>query len=173
MSPIPHRETRFKRILFCTDFSESAEAAFDFAIDATIRRPGSTLCVLHVIHEVDAQFWQSYLTEVDDVEVQAKKAIEEKFAQAYLSRVPADLEVKLEIRTGPDASTILDFAEERNIDLIIIGREGTGSLRKAFFGKVAEKIVRHAPCPVLVIPVGYAMKQETMTNGNGIGPAAS
>jgi nucleotide-binding universal stress UspA family protein len=54
-------ETRFKRILFCTDFSESADAAFDFAVDAAARRPGSVLYVLHVIHEVDAQFWKSYL----------------------------------------------------------------------------------------------------------------
>ena len=48
-------ESRFKRILFCTDFSESADAAFDFALDAAIRRPDSTLYLLHVIHEPDAQ----------------------------------------------------------------------------------------------------------------------
>ena len=55
MNPSALPETRFKRILFCTDFSESADAAFEFALDAAIRRPGSTLFLLHVIHEPDRQ----------------------------------------------------------------------------------------------------------------------
>lgn len=152
-------ETRFKRILFCTDFSESADAAFDFAIDATVRRPGSTLYLLHVIHEVDAQFWKSYLAEVDNVEDEARRALEEKFAQAYLSRVPPGLEVKTEVRTGPDAATILEFAGEQQIDLIIIGRHGKSGVHKALFGSVAEKIVRKSNCPVLVIPLNYAEKE--------------
>ncbi len=73
-------ESRFKRILFCTDFSESADAAFDFALDAAIRRPGSTLYLLHVIHEPDAQFWKSYIAEVENVNDDAKKAIDAKVA---------------------------------------------------------------------------------------------
>jgi len=82
------KETRYKRILFCTDFSASADAAFDFAIDATIRRPGSTLYLLHVVHEADAQFWRSYLQEVDQVDEQAQQAMNAKIAQTYLARVP-------------------------------------------------------------------------------------
>jgi nucleotide-binding universal stress UspA family protein len=159
MNAVQHWETRFKRILFCTDFSASADAVFDFAIDATIRRPGSTLYVLHVIHEVDAQFWQSYLHEVDNVEDQARRSIDAKIKDTYLSRVPAGLEVKVEIRMGPAAAEILDYAVEKNIDLILIGREGHGGMRAALFGSVAEKIVRKANCAVVVIPHSYAQKE--------------
>ena len=155
-SPLP--ESRFKRILFCTDFSESADAAFEFALDAVVRRPGATLYLLHVIHEPDAQFWRSYLAEVDNVDADAKKAIDEKVAATYLSRVPKGTEVKLEFRIGPDAATILEFAKTARIDIIILGRHGHGGMGKALFGSVAEKIVRKAECAVLVVPLDYARK---------------
>jgi nucleotide-binding universal stress UspA family protein len=153
MNATSHPETRFKRILFCTDFSESADAAFEFALDATVRRPGSTLTLLHVIHEPDAQFWKSYLSEVDNIDADAKKAIDEKVAAAYLSRLPAGVEMKVEFRIGPDAATILEFAKATQIDLIVLGRHGHSSVGKTLFGSVAEKIVRKADCAVLVIPL--------------------
>jgi nucleotide-binding universal stress UspA family protein len=149
-------ESRFKRILFCTDFSESADAAFDFALDAAIRRPDSTLYLLHVIHEPDAQYWKSQLAEVENINAEAKKAIDAKVAAAYLSRVPKGLEVKVEFRIGPDAATILEFAKAAQIDVIILGRHGHSSVGKALFGSVAEKIVRKAECAVLVVPLSYA-----------------
>ena len=86
MTPPQFPESRFKRILFCTDFSESADAAFEFALDAAVRRPGSTLYLLHVIHEPDAQYWKTMLAEVENVNADAKKAIDAKVAAAYLSR---------------------------------------------------------------------------------------
>ena len=153
-SALPH--TRFKRILFCTDFSDSADAAFEFALDAVVRRHGSTLYLLHVIHEPDAQFWKSYIAEVDNIDADAKKAIDEKIAAAYLSRVPQGADVKVEFRIGPDAATILEFAETNQVDLIVIGRHGHSNMGKALFGSVAEKIVRKAECAVLVVPLEYA-----------------
>jgi nucleotide-binding universal stress UspA family protein len=154
MNALP--ETRFKRILFCTDFSESADAAFEFALDAVVRRPGSTLTLLHVIHEPDAQFWKSYIAEVDNVDAEAKKAIDEKVAAAYRARLPVGVEMRTEFRIGPDAATILEFAQTDKADLIVLGRHGHGGVGKALFGSVAEKIVRKAHCAVLVVPLEYA-----------------
>ena len=156
MNATPPPESRFKRILFCTDFSDSADAAFEFALDATVRRPGSTLHLLHVIHEPDAQFWKSYIAEVDNVDADAKKAIDAKVAAAYLSRVPPGVDLKVEFRIGPDAATILEFAQASQIDLIVLGRHGHGGVGKTLFGSVAEKIVRKAHCAVLVVPLEYA-----------------
>ena len=151
-----HPETRFKRILFCTDFSESADAAFEFALDAAIRRPGSTLYLLHVIHEADAQFWKSYIAEVENVDANAKQAIDAKVAAAYLWKVPRGQDLKVEFRIGPDAATILEFARTAQVDVIVLGRHGHSSLGKTLFGSVAEKVVRKAGCAVLVVPLSYA-----------------
>jgi len=156
MNPSALPESRFKRILFCTDFSESADAAFPFALDAAIRRPDATLYLLHVIHEPDAQYWKSQLAEVENINAEAKKAIDAKVAAAYLSRIPEGMEVKVEFRIGPDAATILEFAKAEQIDVIVLGRHGHSGVGKALFGSVAEKIVRKAECAVLVVPLSYA-----------------
>jgi nucleotide-binding universal stress UspA family protein len=156
MNLTPPPESRFKRILFCTDFSESADAAFEFALDAAVRRPGSMLYVMHVIHEPDAQYWRAQLAEVENINAEAKKAIDAKVAASYLSRVPKGMDVKTVFRIGPDAVTILEFAKAEQVDVIILGRHGHSSVGKALFGSVAEKIVRKADCAVLVVPLSYA-----------------
>jgi nucleotide-binding universal stress UspA family protein len=156
MNPATLPESRFKRILFCTDFSESAEAAFEFALDAAVRRPGSTLFLLHVIHEPDAQFWKSYIAEVENINADAKRAIDQKVAASYLSRVPQGQDIKVEFRIGAEAACILEFARAAKVDVIILGRHGHSSLGKALFGSVAERIVRKADCAVLVVPLSYA-----------------
>lgn len=156
MNPSALPESRFKRILFCTDFSESADAAFPFALDAAIRRPDTTLYLLHVIHEPDAQYWKTQLAEVENINTDAKKAIDAKVAATYLARVPKGMDVKVEFRIGPDAATILEFARTTQVDVIILGRHGHSSVGKALFGSVAEKIIRKAECAVLVVPLSYA-----------------
>ena len=147
-----------RKILFCTDFSENAEFAFQFAIDAARRRPGCELYLLHVIPETDAQFWKTYVYEVDDVDNKAKRDMDKRLRESYLSRVPAGVNLKVEYRVGKDWREILDFANKTAIDLIVIGRQGSGSLQKALFGNVTGKIVRKAQCAVLVVPLSYQQR---------------
>ena len=150
-----HKESLAKRILFCTDFSENANFAFNFAIDAAIRRPDSKLYLLHVVPESEAQFWKSYIYEVEDVDAKAMHDIQERIDQAYRSRLPDGLELKVEFRIGKDYQEILDFTHENQIDLIVMGRQGHNALQKAFFGNVTEKVVRKADSAVLVVPLSY------------------
>ena len=84
---MPHRNI-FKKILFCTDFSENSDAAFYYALNIAEGNPGSELIILHIIPEPDAQFWKSYIYEVDDVDEKAKSDIDEKIREAYLSQIP-------------------------------------------------------------------------------------
>lgn len=149
-------ESRFKRVLFCTDFSESADAAFEFALDAVIRRPGSKLYLLHVVPEVQAQFWKSYIYEVDGIDQQAMRLIDEKMTETYLKCIPAEVQVETVYRVGAEAQSILEFADQAGIDLIVLGRHGKSGVHKALFGSVAEKVVRKARCAVLIIPLEYA-----------------
>ena len=143
----------YERILFCTDFSENAEFAFDYAIDAAVRRLGSVLYVLHVIPEPDAQFWKTYIYEVEDVDQKAKRDIDERIEKTYLVRAPKSVQIEVVIRVGKDSDSILEFAEENAVDLIVMGRRGRSSLGKVLFGNVTEKICRKAPCAVLIVPL--------------------
>lgn len=148
-------QSRCQRILFCTDLSENADFAFSFAVDAAIRRPASELFLLHVVPESQAQFWKSYIYEVQGVDDKAKQTLDIKIEQAYTAKLPAGLNMKIEFRIGKDYEAILDFAHENQVDLIVLGRQGTGSLQRALFGSVAEKVARRAECTVLIVPLSY------------------
>lgn len=150
----------YQRILFCTDFSENADFAFTFAVDAAKRRPGCLLYLLHVIPEPDAQFWKTYLYEVDDIDEKAKRDIDAKIDKTYRPRVPEGVELKVEFCIGRDYIKILEFAEENDIDLVIIGRQGHSSFGTVLFGNVTERVARKSPCPVLIIPLDYEHRLE-------------
>jgi nucleotide-binding universal stress UspA family protein len=143
-----------RKILFCTDFSDNASVAFDFALDAAARRPGCILYLLHVIPEPEGEFWKTYVYEVEGVDRKAKQDIDEKIRREYLPRVPAGVELRVEMRIGRDYVEILSFAREQQVDLIVLGRHGRGALESLFFGNVTEKVARKAECPVLIIPPG-------------------
>ncbi len=145
-------ESPYQRILFCTDFSANASLAFEYALDAAVRRPGSVLYLLHVIPEPEAQFWKTYIYEVDDVDNKARRAIDDKIASEYKPHVPEAVNMQVEMRIGRDYLEILTFASEKCVDLIVLGRHGHSALDKVLFGNVTEKVVRKSDCAVLVVP---------------------
>ena len=56
-----------------------------------------------------------------------------------------------EVARGQPADAIIRFAHERDVDLIVMGTHGRSGLQHVFLGSVAEKVVRHASCPVLTV----------------------
>ena len=142
------------RILYCTDFSPNASLAFDYAIDAAVRRPGCMLYLIHVIPAPDAQYWKTYLREDGiDVNQKAKDDIDAKINAEYRPRVPADVNFTTVFRIGKAYVEIIDFAKTVDANLIVLGRQGGSAIESLFFGTVAEKVVKRAQCPVLVIPL--------------------
>lgn len=160
MSTEPLPDSPYRRILFCTDFSDNADHAFGYALDAALRRPGCTLFLLHVVPEPDAQFWKTYLYEVEGVDDKAKRDIDARVAEAYLPRVPESVDFRVEMCVGRDYQKILAFAAENGADLIVMGRHGHSALESVLFGNVTEKVVRKAACPVLVVPPGPRKPQS-------------
>ena len=150
----------FENILFCTDLSDNADFAFQYAVDAAERCAGSTLHILHVVPESEAQFWKTYVYEVDGVDDKAKHDIDARMQQAYFSRIPSSVSVTAQFRVGRDWQEILSYAEEIDSDLIVMGRQGRGALQKALFGNVTEKVVRKAESAVLVVPLSFQRRVE-------------
>lgn len=143
-----------KRILFCTDFSPNANIAFKHAIEVAHRYPGAELHLLHVIPAPDAQYWKSYVyMPTVDVDQMAKDAFDKRVNEEYESVLPHGLAFIKAFRIGKAYAEIIRYAEEINADLIVMGRQGRGALESIFFGTVAEKVVKKAKCPVLVIPL--------------------
>ncbi len=135
-----------KRILFATDFSESAREAQDHAV-LWAGRWGATLTVLHVLDfppgmDLDHPVHKMYL---DQLRGQAEhhiggvlKAIEQSGAQA-----------SFRTEVGIPSQTIHALARELESDLVILGTRGLSGLEHVLVGSTAERVVRSAPCPVL------------------------
>lgn len=98
-----------QKILFCTDFSENAALALDYAIDAAIRREGAELFILHVIPEPESQFWKSYIYEADfNVDEKAKQDLDSMIAAEYIPRIPPGMTFRADFRIGRDYQKILN-----------------------------------------------------------------
>ena len=162
------RHENFKRILFCTDFSENADRAFVFAVNIAARNPGCELHLLNVIPEPPAQFWKGYIYEADeDVDARAWREIDAKLSEAYRSRAPEGVKLVTVLRIGEAGRGILEYAREKDMDLVIIGRQGAGKAGRILFGNVAERVMRNAECPVLIIPPRMGTDK---TVGSGASP---
>jgi nucleotide-binding universal stress UspA family protein len=148
---VPYRNI-FKKILFCTDFSATAQKAFHYALNISSGNPGCELVILHVVPEPDAQFWKTYIYEVDKIDEKAKTDIDEKVRQVYLTQIPVGIPYSIKMAVGNINIAILETAKNENVSLIIIGRESSSMWQSRFLGKTTEHIARKAICPVMIIP---------------------
>lgn len=148
---MPHRNV-FRKILFCTDFSRNCDVAFLRAVNIAAGNPAAEVVILHVIPEASAQFWKSYLYEVDQIDEKAKQDMDDRIARAYLSRIPKGVRCSVKFAVGGVNQKILEAAATENADLIVIGRQGSSRFNTLFFGNTTERVARKAPCPVLIVP---------------------
>ena len=151
------------RILVPTDFSDTADAALQYA-KVLAGQFGASIDLLHV-------FSNPYDLAVYTPEVYAplppemrERALEE--AREYLSArlTPAD-EQRFgggthAIVTGLTAPQIVKYADEHGIDLIVMGTHGRRGVAHLLLGSVAEHVIRTAACPVLTVRDPGARKHE-------------
>jgi len=145
---------RLKRILVPTDFGEVADAALTYGRELA-RTFGANLDVLHVADNVFARSIgiEGYVSTFPEVQ----RDIEET-ARIQLDRLVGDedralLGARAVIRTSNSpASAIVAYSRDANVDLIVMGTHGRSGLAHALLGSIAERVVQHAPCPVLIVP---------------------
>jgi len=145
---------KYKKVLFCTDFSENADYAFNFAYGIAKRDEG-LLYILHVIpYDSNQAYAESFIT-MEDME-KIKKAVEEDVANNYKERYEKKIEngiaYEFITKSGREDEEIMGFAQKEKVDLIVIGTHGRTGIERVFFGSVAEKVLRHSPFPVFIIP---------------------
>ena len=142
-----------RSILLPTDFSECANYALSFA--ASLARPSEAkiICV-HVIEPIVPTVGYTGMTEplpMTDISEQLEDSAERELPKIAGCDECAGLEVEEVIVHGDAASEIVRVAQERQVDLIVISSHGRTGLGRILFGSTAESVVRHAPCPVLVV----------------------
>jgi nucleotide-binding universal stress UspA family protein len=144
---------RFKSALVATDFSPGARHALELA--TKLLTPGGKLMLLHVL-ELPARFSGEVPRAAFDEEMnlQAAKLLARE-ADALKARTGVDVQTRL--RIGYPGHEILNvLGDDPRFDLVATGSHGRTGIKRVLLGSVAEKVVRHARCPVLVARVDDA-----------------
>lgn len=145
MSPTPD----IRHLLVAHDFSETSDAALDYALGLA-QKLGARVTVVHA-YEIPSHGAPEVLILATDwikqFEVVAREALE-KVITGIRAR---GFEAEAALRKGAAWREINAEAAERKADLIVIGSQGRSGLARVLLGSVADKVVRTAPCPVLVV----------------------
>src|SRR2546429_487271 len=150
LPPISVPGVNLKKILVPIDFSAQSKKAMDYALSFA-KQFNAEVMLLHVIELTPLP--APPLTIVQDETTQA--AVHENAAKhlaEWRNEISSQAAVKASVRNGisPHAE-IVNAATEGNVDLIVLGTQGRTGLAHFLIGSTAERVVRHAPCPVLVV----------------------
>jgi nucleotide-binding universal stress UspA family protein len=141
------------KILLATDGSEESELAARVAVELA-KSTGAELHLVHVKLMTITPPYPEVLDWREDLERAEREArelldeqVKKKVEEAGGSVAGAHLR-----EGGPPAEEIAALAEELGVGLIVVGRRNRGRIRRALAGNVSDWVVRHAHCPVLVVP---------------------
>lgn len=135
------------RILLATDLSEASAAATDEALELA-RRLGASLLVVSVIDPGQLRLPGGRFTQrVDQVRERREVAAQVLVERGREARVP----VTFLVWEGDPGESIVSAAEAERADMVVVGSHGRGGVGRFVLGSVSDHVVRHAPCPVLVV----------------------
>jgi nucleotide-binding universal stress UspA family protein len=145
----------FKRILCPTDFSETSLRAVEYAFSLA-KEADARIILLHAT-EIFPE--NGAMPEAGSVDMeQHLRRIEQAARQRLRELIPSDASLWSQPETtvvdGRAHREILRAAEERQVDLIVMGVRGSGAVDRLLFGSTTQQIVRHATCPVLTVRSG-------------------
>lgn len=149
------REFAPQRILVATDFSRAAEAALEAAMDLASAF-AAELVLAHVftyerLSEEGTDWWRPTFTH-DQVESAIAATTSRLEGLADRAR-RSGMEVSSELGQGSNpAAELVRLVEEDGVDLVVVGKHGTGFLKHLLLGSTAEKLVRSCPVPLLALP---------------------
>ena len=138
----------FKNILLGVDGSEHALHAAKTAANLARSMNSEVLRIVIAFDPVPPYLGEPNLQTAISTRMKEAEKILEK-AMAAVGEIPG--EIHTEVLEGPPAEAILDVANTRKVDLIVMGSRGLGRLNGLLIGSQSQKVVQHAPCPVLIV----------------------
>lgn len=149
-----------KKILAPTDLSEIGQAAINCACDYA-RFFEAELHVLNVVEDYSSYYPDTAMMAATEFtfDIQAMKDDAKKQLEEMELPKANGIQVVRAVEVGSAEWTILQYAKENDIDMIVISTHGRTGLKHLFIGSVAEKVVRRAPCLVLTVrPDGFTVE---------------
>src|SRR4051794_39875485 len=143
----------FGAIVVGTDGSETARKAVREAVELA-KSVGATIDIVSAYEPVsDQRLREESRQAPEDLQwmVNPREDVEATLREAAEEAQDAGVRVETFAREGDPADAILDVAEERGSDLIVVGNKGMTGAKRFLLGSVPNKVSHHAPCSVLII----------------------
>lgn len=142
----------FSKILVAYDGSASAQAALDVAIEMA-RSDRASLTALSVSTVPTALPLGPGGGGFDKIVSESRKEAKDLLEQVKEKAVKNDIKINIEVLNGSNgiAAAIVNYAEDKKSDLIVMGTRGRTKLKKMLLGSVAQGVVTYAPCTVMVV----------------------
>ena len=163
-------EVGLQRVLVAYDFSSDSELALSYGLSLAQEYQAE----IHLLHVLPSALARSVTPQV---------AFDRQLAESRFGDAPSELnvasrlkdavpretsawcDVKQAVREGQPYREVLSYADEESIDLICMGASGAGFGMRALFGSNADRVLRQAPCPVLIArPLRPAIARLTTTS---------
>ena len=127
-----------KKILFAADFSEGSSTSLPYAVDFA-KRYGAKLYLIHVLHDI-AKSSGSYIPHVslDELYKDMEKTAKADLEKCFIEEMRTYKDVERIVLRGIPYEEICRFAEENEIDLVVIGTHGRTGLDRMLFGSTAR-----------------------------------
>lgn len=143
---------KLKKILAPTDLSETSLAGVRYALELA-RSSGAAVTIYHVIgpEELSRAGYRELLKDpigVTETEVR-------RFVETHCGDLTLGIETHTTVELGAPESNIVEKANALGADLIVLATHGRTALAHVLLGSVAERVVRHAACPVLTVPARF------------------
>lgn len=141
-----------RHVLVPVDGSGPSRAAFEFALE---RYPDARVTLLYVVDPMaDYSRQRSFPGYTSDDEFSTEREKGEAVLESILEAAPDDWPVETALEGGRPDRTILAYADEHDVDGIVIGSHGREGASRVLLGSVAETVVRRADVPVTVVRGG-------------------
>jgi nucleotide-binding universal stress UspA family protein len=142
-----------RTLLFPTDFSPTADYALGVATRLLARSSQAKILLVHTYHiSPNVVPLGGFGKGVTPLFVEnAQQLAERATAPAAQSLRASGFEVEILVERGDPAEVVTELAAAREVDVIVMGTRGHSKLRQFLLGSTAERVVEHAPCPVLTV----------------------
>jgi nucleotide-binding universal stress UspA family protein len=144
-----------KKILLATDGSDGSLQAARMAGELCSCITETQVVVLYVAHVPRAYYYTDELgnkvTPEVPMDVMIRRTAEPIFRKTLSALGLPEERVITEVQVGEPAEEIVDLARTEHVDLIVMGSRGLSPIKELLLGSVSDKVLRTAPCPVLVV----------------------
>ena len=154
---------RFQRILVGCDFSEDSRLAYDYGLSLAQEFQSQ----LYIAHVLEPPVYRDLSLQARDSREELETILQARLNEKLTAMVPPDAYAwcspEAVLLKGRPDEQLIGYAQERNVDLIVLGAKGRGLVETLLVGSTTDRVMRQTPCPVLSVPL--ATQDPTDANG--------